>query len=186
MKSIPFWTPEHNETGPRRKAHVQHVSLRFVTLSSQESDKRPIFSVFFGDWAARPARGVRGAERHGTFFSLWSPAALLSEIGNPLSWTRFLLRADGTALDPSRARMGFGEFWSIPRARLIQTHFSCFCTTDKIWLNDLIFFLNQTALIKNILEYLCDIFTPTPPPLSFICIDYIIYMLIILHKCKYR
>lgn len=99
MKSNRFWTTEHNEAGLRRKPHVQHVSLRFVIRSRAKLGNNLSYFFIFCSARQRGSAAVRRSRRTVLQpFQSESPSALLSEIGNPLSWTRFLAssqRGDG-------------------------------------------------------------------------------------------
>lgn len=91
MKSNRFWTTEHNEAGLRRKPHVQHVSLRFVFRSrSKLGNNRLLFFRFCSAQRRGSAAVLRSRRAVLQPFQSESPSALLSEIGNPFSWTRFL------------------------------------------------------------------------------------------------
>lgn len=124
MKSNRFWTTEHNEAGLRRKPHVQHVSLRFVIRSrSKLGNNRLLFFRFFLAQRRGSAAVLRSGRAVLQPFQSESPSALLSEIGNPFSWTRFLAssqrdREDDTLLpldcNWNGTQLGFIliSFWS--------------------------------------------------------------------------
>lgn len=81
MKSNPFWTTEHNETGLRRKPHVQHVSLRFVIWSRKELGNNPFRFFKFRSGYRCPGAAV---PEHCSAFSIWKPVC--SFVGNRKSF----------------------------------------------------------------------------------------------------